>query len=63
MVRGLVGTMLRLARQSASKEEAVEAFKAVILSKDPSLCDFSTPAKGLVFEIVAYPAGTLNSPI
>jgi tRNA pseudouridine38-40 synthase len=63
MVRGLVGTMLRLARQSASKEEAVEAFKAVILSKDPSLCDFSTPAKGLVLEIVAYPAGTLNNPI
>jgi tRNA pseudouridine38-40 synthase len=63
MVRGLVGTMLRLARQSATTQEAVEAFKAVIISKDPSLCDFSTPARGLVLEIVAYPAGTLNSPI
>lgn len=63
MVRGLVGTMLRLARQSASKGEAVEAFKAVILSKDPSLCDFSTPAKGLVLEKVAYPNGTLQTPI
>jgi tRNA pseudouridine38-40 synthase len=63
MVRGLVGTMLRIARQSATTNEAVEAFKAVILSKDPSLCDFSTPAKGLVLEIVAYPAGVLNQPI
>ena len=63
MVRGLVGTMLRLARQAASKEEAVEAFKAVILSKDPSLCDFSTPAKGLVLETVAYPTATLEQPM
>lgn len=63
MVRGLVGTMLRIARQTATKEEAVEAFKAVILSKDPSLCDFSTPAKGLVLEMVTYPNGTLQTPI
>ena len=63
MVRGLVGTMLRIARQSPSKVEAVEAFKSVILSKDPSLCDFSTPAKGLVLETVAYPIGALNRPI
>jgi len=63
MVRGLVGTMLRIARQSATTKEAVEAFKSVILSKDPSLCDFSTPAKGLVLEIVAYPNGALNTPI
>lgn len=63
MVRGLVGTMLRIARQSANTQEAVEAFKAVIVSKDPSLCDFSTPARGLVLEIVAYPSGALNSPI
>lgn len=60
MVRGLVGTMLRIARQSATTEEAVEAFKAVIVSKDPSLCDFSTPAKGLVLETVAYPNGRLG---
>jgi tRNA U38,U39,U40 pseudouridine synthase TruA len=63
MVRGLVGTMLRIARQSESKEAAVAAFSAVIIAKDPSLCDFSTPAKGLVLEKVAYPAGVLNSPI
>ena len=63
MVRGLVGTMLRIARQSATTKEAVETFKAVILSKDPSLCDFSTPAKGLVLEVVAYPNGVLNTPI
>ena len=63
MVRGLVGTMLRIARQSPSKEVAVEAFKSVILSKDPSLCDFSTPAKGLVLETVAYPIGSLDQPI
>jgi tRNA pseudouridine38-40 synthase len=63
MVRGLVGTMLRIARQSPSKVEAVEAFKSVILSKDPSLCDFSTPAKGLVLETVAYPIGSLDQPI
>jgi tRNA pseudouridine38-40 synthase len=63
MVRGLVGTMLRIARQSESKEAAVEAFRAVIVAKDPSLCDFSTPAKGLVLETVAYPVGALNRPI
>ena len=63
MVRGLVGTMLRIARQSATTKEAVEAFKTVILSKDSSLCDFSTPAKGLVLEIVAYPAPVLKQPI
>ena len=63
MVRGLVGTMLKIARQSATTKEAVEAFKAVIVSKDPSLCDFSTPAKGLVLETVAYPAATLQQPI
>jgi tRNA pseudouridine38-40 synthase len=63
MVRGLVGTMLRIARQSESKEAAVAAFRAVIIAKDPSLCDFSTPAKGLVLETVAYPAVVLNSPI
>ena len=63
MVRGLVGTMLRISRQTATKEEAVQAFKSVILSKDPSLCDFSTPAKGLVLEMVTYPNGTLQTPI
>ena len=63
MVRGLVGTMLKIARQSATKEEAVATFKTVILFKDPSLCDFSTPAKGLVLEIVAYPQATLAQPI
>jgi tRNA pseudouridine38-40 synthase len=63
MVRGLVGTMLKIARQAKSQEKAVEAFRAVILSKDPSLCDFSTPARGLVLETVAYPAGALNRPI
>jgi tRNA pseudouridine38-40 synthase len=63
MVRGLVGTMLKIARQSESQEAAVEAFRAVILSKDPSLCDFSTPAKGLVLETVAFPLTTLQQPI
>jgi hypothetical protein len=55
--------MLRIARQSESKEAAVEAFRAVIVAKDPSFCDFSTPAKGLVLETVAYPDGALNRPI
>lgn len=63
MVRGLVGTMLKIARQSESQEAAVEAFRAFILSKDPSLCDFSTPAKGLVLETVAFPLTTLQQPI
>jgi tRNA pseudouridine38-40 synthase len=63
MVRGLVGTMLRIARQAESKEAAIAAFKAVIEAKDPSLCDFSTPAKGLVLETVAYPTTTLNRSI
>jgi len=55
--------MLKIARQSESKEAAVAAFKSVIVAKDPSLCDFSTPAKGLVLETVAYPASTLMKPI
>lgn len=63
MVRGLVGTMLKIARQSESQETAVEAFRAVILSKDPSSCDFSTPAKGLVLETVAFTLTTLQQPI
>ena len=63
MVRGLVGTMLRIARQSESSEAAVKAFRAVIAAKDPSLCDFSTPAKGLVLEQVAYPVSALSQSI
>ena len=63
MVRGLVGTMLKIARQSESQVAAVETFRNVILSKDPSLCDFSTPAKGLVLETVAFPLTTLQQPI
>jgi len=51
MVRGLVGTMLRVGRGKTGMEE----FLAIINSNDPSRVDFSTPAHGLSLMRVAYP--------
>ena len=51
MVRGLVGTMLRVGRGVTSIEE----FKAIIESKDCSNADFSVPPQGLFLTAVNYP--------
>ncbi|MGZ5254934.1 MAG: tRNA pseudouridine(38-40) synthase TruA [Flavitalea sp.] len=51
MVRGMVGTMLRVGRGQLTVEE----FKNIIVSKDSSKADFSVPGKGLRLERVIYP--------
>lgn len=56
MVRGLVGTMLRMGRG----QTGVEGFRAVIEAKDCSKADFSTPARGLFLKRVYYP-GSLSA--
>jgi len=55
MVRGLVGTMLKVGRQQLS----VEGFKNIIEAKDCTLADFSTPAHGLFLVAVHYQADIL----
>jgi tRNA pseudouridine38-40 synthase len=50
MVRGLVGTMLKLGRGQITINE----FKQVIEAKDCSRADFSTPPQGLFLERVYY---------
>lgn len=51
MVRGLVGTMLRVARGSMTVDE----FETLLKNGDHSSADFSAPAKGLFLIHVAYP--------
>jgi tRNA U38,U39,U40 pseudouridine synthase TruA len=51
MVKGLVGTMLR----AASKKLSMDAFSAIVLSKEPSSADFAVPSKGLTLVKVSYP--------
>jgi len=53
MVRGLVGTMLKVTR----KDNYTEAFKSIMLSQDCSKADFSVPAHGLFLVSVNYPKG------
>ena len=53
MVRGLVGTMLRVARGKISLQE----FKNIIEAKDCTQADFSTPPQGLFLMKVIYPDG------
>lgn len=48
MVKGLVGTMLRVGLRKITVEE----FRQVILSKDCALADFSVPSHGLYLEKV-----------
>jgi tRNA pseudouridine38-40 synthase len=50
MVRGLVGTMLKVGTEKTS----IAAFKKIIESGDVSQVDFSTPARGLVLVSVNY---------
>ncbi|AWO02145.1 tRNA pseudouridine(38-40) synthase TruA [Chitinophaga alhagiae] len=54
MVRGLVGTMLRVGRGKLTLEE----FRAVIESKDCTQADFAVPPQGLCLMQVKYPEGT-----
>ncbi|MES2849462.1 MAG: tRNA pseudouridine(38-40) synthase TruA [Bacteroidota bacterium] len=51
MVRGLVGTMLRVGTGRIN----IDAFKAAIESKDCSQADFSVPPQGLFLVNVNYP--------
>ena len=51
MVRGLVGTMLRVGRGIIS----IEDFRKIIESKDCSKADFSAPPQGLFLSAVNYP--------
>ena len=50
MVRGLVGTMLRVGRGQISIKE----FRSVIEAKDCTKADFSTPSQGLFLNRVYY---------
>lgn len=54
MVRGLVGTMLRVGRGKLTLEE----FRTVIESRDCTQADFAVPPQGLCLMQVKYPAGT-----
>jgi tRNA pseudouridine38-40 synthase len=51
MVRGLVGTMLKVGRGQLSQAE----YRAIIESRDCTKADFSTPAQGLFLHRVYYP--------
>lgn len=57
MVRGLVGTMLRVARGKISLQE----FKSIIEAKDCTMADFSTPPQGLFLAKVIYPENYFQS--
>jgi tRNA pseudouridine38-40 synthase len=50
MVRGLVGTMLKLGREQLS----IEDFRQIIEAKDCTRVDFSTPPQGLFLNRVYY---------
>lgn len=56
MVRGLVGTMLRVGRGKLSIDE----FKAAIESLDCTNADFAVPPQGLFLMNVRYPEGLLQ---
>ncbi|MCK7559540.1 hypothetical protein MKQ70_33065 [Chitinophaga sedimenti] len=56
MVRGLVGTMLRVGRGKLSIDE----FHAAIQAKDCTKVDFAVPPQGLSLIKVAYPEGILQ---
>jgi tRNA pseudouridine38-40 synthase len=51
MVRGLVGTMLKLGRGQITINE----LRRIIEAKDCTKADFSTPAQGLFLTAVSYP--------
>lgn len=56
MVRGMVGTMLRVGRERLS----LDAFRAAIEGKDCTLADFAVPPQGLCLMRVHYPDGVLG---
>ncbi|WP_109700371.1 tRNA pseudouridine(38-40) synthase TruA [Chitinophaga deserti] len=56
MVRGMVGTMLRVGRGRLSVEE----FRAAIESKDCTQADFAVPPQGLCLMQVRYPEGSFG---
>ena len=53
MVRGLVGTMLRVGTGKLTMDQ----FKAIIDSKESRLTDFSVPPHGLFLQRIHYPVG------
>lgn len=56
MVRGLVGTMLRVARGNMP----VATFRHLLEGQAIATADFSAPGKGLVLQAVEYPAALLR---
>lgn len=56
MVRGLVGTMLRVGRGKLSMDQ----FREAIESKDCTKADFAVPPQGLFLMNVQYPEGLLT---
>jgi tRNA pseudouridine38-40 synthase len=61
MIRGIVGTMMRMARMDQTVAEAEAMFRSVIEAKDCSKADFTTPARGLYLMEVNYPDGLLKA--
>jgi len=59
MVRGLVGTMVRVGRGIIS----LETFETIIESKNAAKADFTTPAHGLFLLGVNYPENLLGNQI
>ena len=59
MVRGLVGTMLRVGRGKLS----IEGFREAIESRNCVNADFAVPPQGLFLMKVAYPEGLLGEPV
>jgi tRNA pseudouridine38-40 synthase len=53
MVRGLVGTMLQVAKGTIN----IDDFEKIIASNDCTKADFSTAAKGLFLQKVIFPEG------
>jgi len=53
MVRGLVGTMLKVSR----KDDSMEAFNTILTGKDCRKADFAVPGHGLFLVKVGYPEG------
>lgn len=58
MVRGLVGTMVRVARGGMELGQ----FEALLKCGEPSSADFSAPAKGLFLVRVSYPEALFRNP-
>ena len=56
MVRGLVGTMLRVGRGKLSMDQLREAVE----SRDCTNADFAVPPQGLFLMKVRYPEGLLQ---